>query len=136
MQGLAALPHDFGEAHPSWQPPRLQAPWATLKWAVPDWAWRHQGGGSETRARKEWGGLKVCKREKPARLGSENLAQRRLGFYPLSRGSLTTNLSPLTLTLYSNGSPPGQRNKSSCVFTSQAILGTEGLTGLRSTFEL
>lgn len=68
---------------------------------------------------------------------AENLARRGLGFYPLSLSSSVTKPSPLTLTLYPNDSLPGQRNKSSNVFTSsQAIPGTEGLRSLRSTLEL
>ena len=66
----------------------------------------------------------------------ENLARRALGFCLLFSGSSVIKPSPLTLTLYPNDSLSGQRNKSSYMFTSQAITRTEGLTSLRSTLKL
>lgn len=130
MPGLAVSPRVSGAAHPSWQRPGLQPPWAELKGQPPAWAWRHLGGAGRSE-RPEGGrrrGTKGLQRGEPARLGPKTW----LSF----QGSSVTKLNPLTLTLYPNDSSPGQRNKSSYVFTSQAIPGTEGLRSLRSTLEL
>lgn len=70
------------------------------------------------------------------RTRGKNLARRGLGFCLLSSDSSVIKPSPLTLTLYPNDSLSGQRNKSSYMFTSQAITRTEGLRSLRSTLKL